>query len=161
MTAAADPDAVRRITLAADFASLETVRAFVAQAARDGALREAEVYAVQLAVDEAFTNIIEHAYQGESPELVECTCQVGGDRLTITLRDCGAPFNPWEIPDPDLDASLEDRTAGGLGLFFMRQMMDEVHFEFIPATADQRGCNILTMSKRRGSRPGRDQEGRA
>jgi serine/threonine-protein kinase RsbW len=65
--------------------------------------------------------------------------------LTVVLRDKGRFFDPTSVPDPDLQANLEDRTGGGLGLYFMRQLMDEVHFEFTPGSG-----NLLTMVKRKG-----------
>ena len=57
------------------------------------------------------------------------------------------PFNPADIPDPDISADLEERQEGGLGLFFMHNLMDEVHFQFIPPANGQEGVNILTMVK--------------
>ncbi len=131
------------------FTSLDEVRSFVANEAELYGLASREVYAVQLAVDEAFTNIVEHAYGGESQEKIECTCQITEEGLIITLRDCGKQFNPLEVPDPNLEADLEEREIGGLGLFFMRQLMDEVSFTFIPQSGDKAGCNLLRMVKRK------------
>jgi serine/threonine-protein kinase RsbW len=131
----------------ARFESLSDVRDFVAQAAQDCGLKESAVYSVQMAVDEAFTNIIEHAFGGECQEEIECTCQIKVDQLRITLRDCGNAFNPFSVPEPNLTAELEEREVGGLGLYFMRQLMDEVHFTFLPGENDQNGCNVLTMVK--------------
>ena len=144
-----DENTVHSMTYSARYENLEDVRDFVGQAAETCGLSLASIYKVELAVDEAFTNIIEHAYGGESYEEIQCTCKIGEDGLTVTLRDCGRPFDPQSVPDPDLDASLEEREPGGLGLFFMRQLMDEVHFSFIPAVAGKGGCNLLTMVKRR------------
>jgi serine/threonine-protein kinase RsbW len=141
-----DPN-TRTATYIARFENLSDVRDFVAQAAADCGLKESAVYSVQLAVDEAFTNIIEHAFGGECQEEIECTCQIKADGLKITLRDCGKPFNPLSVPEPDLNAGLEQRQVGGLGLYFIRQLMDEVHFTFLPGENDQNGCNILTLVK--------------
>ena len=143
--AATDPK-VRKATYPARYESLSELRKFARRAAKATGLSEKAVYAVQMAVDEAFTNIIEHAYGGESDEKVECQCVIGEDGLTIWMRDCGTGFNPEDIKDPDLDAPLEERTAGGLGLFFMRQLMDEVQFSFKQGEEGQ-DCNILKMVK--------------
>ena len=62
----------------------------------------------------------------------------------MILRDYGRPFDPASVPEPDLHASLEDRRGSGLGLYFMRQLMDKVHFEFTPDSG-----NVLTMVKRK------------
>lgn len=146
-------DPTRSAKFPANFASLEAVRGFVGDAAEACGLGSQSVYAVQLAVDEAFTNIIEHAYGGESQkEKIECTCKIGNESLTVVIRDCGRPFDPTEVPDPNLKASLEDREEGGLGLFFMRQLMDEVTFSFNHELDNHTRCNILTMVKHKGRR---------
>ena len=126
------------------FDSLAAIGEFVTRAAEAASLDARAVYSVQMAVDEACSNIIEHAYGGEGRGNIECTCHVDEDGLTVVLRDEGRPFDPTSVPAPDLHASLEDRTGGGLGLYFMRQLMDEVHFEFAPGSG-----NSLTMVKRR------------
>jgi len=137
------------VTYTAQFENLEPVREFVGQAARNSGLNDAAVYAVQLAVDEAFSNIIEHAYNGECEEKIDCTCQILASGLAVTLRDCGKPFDPLAIPDPELDADLEDRDIGGLGLYFIRNLMDEVSFSFALEAETGKQCNVLRMIKRR------------
>ena len=141
------------ITLSAQFKNLEELRNFVGRHAVAYKLNEKQVYQVQLAVDEAFTNIVEHAYGGECQEKIKCTCRITDQGLEITMQDCGNTFKPAEIPDPDLHADLEEREVGGLGLFFIRQLMDEVEFVFITETEPVRECNLLRMVKRRGSSP--------
>ena len=127
------------------FDSLADIGEFVTRAAEAAGLDEDAVYAVQIAVDEACSNIIEHAYGGEGRGAIECTCQVCDDALAVTLRDQGRPFDPSGVPEPDLNAELKDRTGGGLGLYFMRQLMDEVRFAFTPGSG-----NIVTLVKRVG-----------
>ena len=146
----ADPDKKEwTAVFPARYDSLDAIRDFVGQAAEVCCMDKKSVYAVQMATDEACTNIIEHAYAGESDNTIECTCRVTGSEITVILSDCGLTFNPNEIPSPELTGDLEERSAGGLGLFFMHQLMDDVHFEFIPAVGDQPACNILTMTKRK------------
>ena len=126
------------------FDSLAQIREFVARAAGAAGLGPAAVYAVEMAVDEACTNIIEHAYGSEGRGDIECTCQPDTEGLTVTLRDYGRPFDPSGVPKPDTNASLEGRTEGGLGLYLIRELMDEVHFEFTPDSG-----NVLTLVKRK------------
>jgi serine/threonine-protein kinase RsbW len=133
-------------TFPARFDSLAAVSEFVTRAAEAAGLDARAVYAVQLAVDEACTNIIEHAYGGEGRGDIECTCMVNENGLTVILRDYGRPFDPTSVPEPDLHASIEDRKVRGLGLYFIRQLMDQVRFEF---TADS--GNVLTVVKRKES----------
>jgi len=128
------------------FDSLGAIGEFVSRAAEDAGLDARAAYAVQVAVDEACTNIIEHAYGGEGRGDVECTCRIDDDGLTVVLRDCGCPFDPTRVPQPDLQANLEDRSRSGLGVYLMQRLMDEVCFELSPDSS-----NVLTMVKRRGT----------
>ena len=144
-----DAQATRSVILTAQFENLELVREFVGDVATDSGLKPSAVYAVQLAVDEAFSNIIEHAYGGECLENVQCSCEITDEALVVKLRDCGQAFRPGKVPTPDLTADLEDRKIGGLGLYFMRQLMDEVDFIFTTDPETGKPCNILKMVKRK------------
>lgn len=137
------------VTYTARFENLDRVRDFVGDQAERSGFEPAAVYAVQLAVDEAFSNIIEHAYGGESDEEIECQVQTGRKEMVISLRDCGKPFEPDDVPQPDLTAELEEREIGGLGLYFIRQLMDEVEFSFVTHPDTGRYCNLLRMVKRK------------
>ena len=127
----------------AQFEALDAIRDFVAAAARLAGLDEREIYNVQLAADEAASNIVEHAYHGVSDGEIEIATEVVDAGLQIVIRDHGKPFDPEAIEEPDLDAALEDRVIGGLGLLFMRKLMDELQFSYAPETG-----NTLTMLKR-------------
>jgi serine/threonine-protein kinase RsbW len=138
------------LKLFADISQLPTIRDFVARAGSDIGLDEWGVYSLKLAVDEACTNIVQHAYGGQGGE-IEVTVEAEEEGVRITLLDWGEAFDPGSIPTPDITASLEQRPLGGLGLFLMRQLMDEVHFEF-----DADRGNRLTMKKNfqgRGGNP--------
>jgi len=139
----------RSIVLTAQFENLDWVREFVGRAATDSGLKPSSVYAVQLAVDEAFSNIIEHAYGGECLENVQCSCEITDEALVVKLRDCGQSFRPGKVPTPNLTTDLQNRKIGGLGLYFMRQMMDDVDFIFTTDPETGRPCNILKMVKRK------------
>ena len=127
------------------YESLAALSDYVSKQAMAAGLDEKEVYAVQLAVDEAATNIIDHAYGGEDRGEIECTCTIRGTELTVTLKDQGDSFIPEEIPDLPVGVPLEKVSPGGAGLFLMKKLMDEVHFEF------QEDGNVLTMTKRKKS----------
>jgi serine/threonine-protein kinase RsbW len=131
----------------ATFENLDNVREFVKEAADQCGLTGFAIYAAQLAVDEAFSNIIEHAYGGECQQEIECTCLTSKKGLTIQLKDCGRPFDPTSVPEPDIKADLEDRGIGGLGLYFIRQLMDEVDFRFSIDLETGKQCNVLWMVK--------------
>jgi anti-sigma regulatory factor (Ser/Thr protein kinase) len=145
-----DKQATRSRKFPAQFESLDHIREFVGSAAQDCGLDSKAVYQVQLAVDEASSNIIEHAYGGPNEQLqLECSCQLRPDELEVTLSDCGRPFNPDAVAAPDLDAELQERPDSGLGLFFMHQLMDEVDFTFVPLSGNGQSCNLVRMVKRK------------
>lgn len=133
----------------AQYSYLDEVRDFIKTKAEIYGLDSSQTYAVELAVDEAFTNIIEHAYGGECAEEIECTCLISNDGLVITMKDCGRTFDPAAVPEPNLEADLEDRQVGGLGLFFIRRLMDDVQFSIQPSGYDNRDCNVIRMVKRK------------
>ncbi len=123
--------------------NLEGICDFVSHCANNAGLTESEVYAVQLAVDEASTNIIEHGYGQECPSRIDITCEPVEGGIRVVIFDDAAPFDPTSIPNPDINVSLEDVKPRGLGIFLMRKMMDEVSYE----TSPDKG-NTLTMIKR-------------
>ncbi len=130
----------RTVVLPALYASLERIGIFVNQVSKEAGFNEADCYKVQLAVDEACSNIIEHAYGGEATgEDITCTCKITEDDLIVELFDHGQAFDPAEIPPPNVTAALHARETGGLGLYFMRQLMDEVLFSFSPGSKDKNG----------------------
>src|SRR5262245_415745 len=130
------------ITVPATLESLARISDFITDATGRVGLDEHTAWQVQLAVDEAATNIIQHGYDTAVPGEIELQWRVEDDRLVVTLRDSGRRFNPDDVPPPDISSPLEERQAGGLGLYLMNKLMDTVEFTF----GDPRG-NFLTMSK--------------
>jgi serine/threonine-protein kinase RsbW len=135
---------MKTVQFAARFEHLDAMREFVGTIARKGGFSEKDVYNIQLATDEAASNIIEHAYQNMPGNVLELSCGMKGDVITVTLTDYGDSFDPSEVPVPDLKADLSDRKIGGLGLFLMRKLMD--HIDYRPGTHKS---NVLTMTKRK------------
>jgi anti-sigma regulatory factor (Ser/Thr protein kinase) len=97
---------------------------------------------VHLVIDEACTNIIKYAY-GESVGPVKLVMAINRDELVIVLNDRGKQFDPRSVPPPDLEADVENRKIGGLGVHLINRLMDEVSYSF-----DDRSGNTLTMKKR-------------
>ena len=133
---------MKKITLSGRYKNLVKISEFVRQAAQEAKLDGFAIYSVETAVEEACANIIEHAYDGEGRGDIECSCEVNDSGLVVCLHDHGKPFNPETVHEPNLHVSLKKRKSHGLGLFIMRQWMDEVKFDFSP----DRG-NLLTMVK--------------
>ncbi len=118
------------LTIAGNYQNLTAIGQFVTHWAIESGLDERAVYAVQMAVDEACSNIIEHAYGGEGKGDIELHCRKLDDGLEVTIRDQGRHFDPAAIDAPNIHAPLEERGEGGLGVFLMRELMDSVSFEF-------------------------------
>jgi serine/threonine-protein kinase RsbW len=122
--------------------NLEKICDYVTHYANQAGLTEAEVYAVQLAVDEAATNIIEHGYGQECPNRIDVTCEILENGLKVMIYDDAEPFDPASVPEPEINVSLEEIKPRGLGIFFMRKMMDDVKYEASSVLG-----NTLTMIK--------------
>ncbi len=140
----------RRQTLTVDgyYKNLKKIADFVTAAARQAGMDEDEVYAVQMAVDEACTNIIEHAYGGEGRGKIRLTCQPLPNGLQVTIHDQGRPFDPAKVPVLNPNSPAETRSPGGMGLFFIYRLMDRVEFQ--PSSA---GENRLVLVKQRKTQP--------
>jgi serine/threonine-protein kinase RsbW len=137
-------------TFPAQYKSLQGIREFVSQQASGHGFSSNEVYTIQIAADEAFTNIIEHAYGGECVKDIECACIAGENEFTVTMIDTGIPFDPTEIPEPDTSIPLEERDIGGLGVHLMRIYMDEVQFGRVQKSGPEGDSfNQLVMVKRK------------
>lgn len=133
----------RHLSVPGRFDRLEQVGHLVADAAKEAGFDEADVNRCQLAVDEACTNIIEHGYGGEDRGKIEIACESQRGELTITIWDQAKRFDPNAAPPPKLGANIENLGIGGLGLYFMRQVMDRVEFSY------ENGGNKLVLVKRK------------
>jgi serine/threonine-protein kinase RsbW len=103
---------------------------------------EDDILDTQLAVEEAITNIIEHGY-GEAGGGITISCRAENGIIEVQLEDRAAPFDPLSLPEPDLVSEVEDRKIGGLGIFLIRQVMDDIRYRF------DEGKNILLLTKRK------------
>lgn len=133
------------LTVPARLESLALISEFITEATARAGLDEHAAWQVQLAVDEASTNIIQHGYDEGSSGMLDLTWRVDGADFVVTLHDFGRRFNPDDVPAPDITSPLEERQTGGLGIYLMTRLMDSVRYEF----DDTRG-NLLTMTKRIG-----------
>ena len=100
------------------------------------------IFLVKLATEEIYCNIVKYAYvDGKSD--VQLSYTISENPLSIKIRflDCGAPFNPLCVEEPDLSTDAQDRPLGGLGIFLVKKSMDEVNYRY------HNGNNILTLKK--------------
>ena len=133
---------VRQLIVRGRYENIPTITSFVGEAAEAAGLGDSGVFHCQMAVDEACTNVIEHAYGGEDVGDIHITCTVGPGLCEIDVFDQGKPFVPDEIPEPNTQTSIEELKPGGIGLHIMRQVMDTVDFSFTDSG------NRLHMMKR-------------
>jgi len=132
-----------RFTYRNDLSELEKLARDLESFGEEHAVNPAVVHAFNLCLDEILTNIVSYGFEDGSEHEIHLDLTEKDEVVTATLVDEGKPFNPLtDAKDPDLDASVEDREIGGLGIFFMKQMMDAVDYERVD------GRNCLTMSKR-------------
>ncbi|HSR34499.1 MAG TPA: ATP-binding protein [Anaerolineae bacterium] len=130
------------MNLYADLPQLGAIREFVAQAGRELNVEECVVPDLQLAVEEICANSIQHGYNGQGGP-IEVTVEAVEGGIQITVKDWGISFDPQAVPIPDVEAPLEQRPLGGLGLFLVRKLMDEVRFEFDGV----RGNSVVMMKQ--------------
>jgi anti-sigma regulatory factor (Ser/Thr protein kinase) len=105
-------------------------------------LPQAVAKELRLIAEEGISNIILYAYESGEERRIEVTVSCNGGEVRLELRDDGKPFNPLDAPNPDLDAPLETRPEGGLGIYLMRSLTDEMSY------ARESGRNVLILKKR-------------
>jgi len=123
--------------------NLALISDFVTSLAGRLHLDDDQTFALQMAVDEACANVMEHAYAGKNDGTIRICCHADQDEVVVTIHDRGKPFDPQSVPRPDEAAPLHERQNGALGLYLMEKLMDSVGFEFDPIHG-----NTLTMRKK-------------
>ena len=106
---------------------------------------EAMIYRVHLVLEELSLNIMNYGYaDSDGDKQIEITLASDAETLTITIVDEGRPFDPIkDAPEPNTDAAVEDRQIGGLGVYLVKTMMDEMHYR------REKGKNRLILVTRR------------
>ena len=100
------------------------------------------LYAVNLALDEVVTNVVRHAFKDAKEQEVIARVSATSGEVTTEVSDTGRAFNPLDVPPPNLDAPLSERTLGGLGIHLVRSLMDSIEYR------RDGEKNVLTMRKR-------------
>ncbi len=130
------------LSINSDVSNLGAVAEFITNAAQSNELNERDIYNVQMAVDEAVTNVIQHAYRGRTDGRIDIFCERQGNDLIVEIVDSGNPFDASKVPTPRTRGPLSRRNIGGLGVFFMKKLMDKVEF-----TSKAGGGNRVRMVK--------------
>ena len=139
------PDLALSLSVPCNLASLSQVRDFVRQHAQQAGLEAQQIYKLGLAVDEIATNAISHGYEeSETSGELALTAEIDDTMLRILLEDTAPPFDPTTRVTPDnLDKPLEQREAGGLGVFLAGQNVDEFAYHY----TNGRNCYTLAMHR--------------
>ena len=134
-----------KLKVEAALENLSVISSAVSEAMKQAKIDAAIIPGILLAVDEACTNIALYAYP-ERKGYIRLTCWLNHDDFVISIEDKGKPFDPCSAPPPKLDANLDDRRAGGLGIYFIQTFMDEISYKYDPKIGNQ-----LTMRKHIGT----------
>ena len=133
---------MKELTIAATVENIETVTDFVNQQLEELACPMKAQMQINIAIDELFSNIAHYSY---NPEIGQATVRVevmeNPLAVSITFIDNGVPFDPLSKEDPDLTLSAEERQIGGLGIYMVKESMDEIIYEY------KDGQNILSIKK--------------
>ena len=134
---------MNELTLPAIVENLDTVMGFVEERLEEYGCPMKTMMQVSLAVEEIYVNIAHYAYNPEvGPATILVEVHEEPLEVLITFVDKGKPYDPLAAKDPDTTLSLEERVEGGLGIFLVKQTMDDVHYEY------KDGRNILRIIKR-------------
>jgi serine/threonine-protein kinase RsbW len=117
--------------------NLSSLRDFISDNANNAGLGTDDIDDIILAVDEACTNIIKHAYKSVPDGEIIIEINYNSRKFTIKLIDHGNSFDPESVPVPDLQKYLRQRKVGGLGLYLMRTLMDDVKYISVPGEYNQ------------------------
>ena len=125
-----------------DIHELSMMNQFLEEAGEELGLSTAFMMSLNLVMEEAVSNIIFYAYKGDVEDAVDISLVREGGELIVTLIDHGISFDPTLRKAPDITLSAEDRPIGGLGIFLIKKIMDEVSYQRV----DER--NVFIMKKK-------------
>lgn len=112
--------------------NLSKIREFISSNASEAGFSKDEIDNIILAVDEACTNVIKHAYKYSPDEDIMIEIKYNKSAFTVTIEDKGISFDPNLIPSPDLQKYHREHRVGGLGMYLMKTLMDEVKYMSVP-----------------------------
>ncbi|MDQ3013115.1 MAG: ATP-binding protein [Acidobacteriota bacterium] len=123
--------------------NLALIREFVTSIGRQATLSDEDLTNLELAVDEACANVIEHAYGHDTTKDVSVRATFDDEKLMISVIDEGRGFDPGNVQQDSVEQLVHARKSGGLGIRLIRTLMDEVSYEIVPGQK-----NELHMTKR-------------
>jgi serine/threonine-protein kinase RsbW len=118
------------------------MRNFVEAATRHCGLSEDDVFAFKLAGDEACANIIQHGFEEHEPGFISLAFEAEPQKARLIIRDDGTHFPPDQAESPDLEAECMERRIGGLGIYLIKQLMNNVFYN-----KTESNLNTLVLEK--------------
>lgn len=115
-------------TLNATTKNLSRVRNFVSSQAKKHGFKDNQINDIRLAVDEACTNVIKHAYRYDETKEFNVDLEFDNSSLLIEITDYGAGFNPSKYEAPNLQKRIKQKKRGGMGIFLIKNLMDELTY---------------------------------
>ena len=132
----------KTIILANEISEISRLYDFIEEIGNEFSLTPDVIFNLNLVLEEAVVNIINYAYPKEEHQSIYLSASLHEGSVIFVLTDTGKEFDPTMVPDADITMSAEERQIGGLGIFLIRQIMNEVKYERIE------GKNVLTLEKK-------------
>ena len=132
----------KSIILTNDISEISKLNEFVEEIGNEFSLTPDVVFNVNLVLEEAIVNVINYAYPKEEHQYIYLSAHVHEGSIVFVLTDTGKEFDPTLAPEADITLSADEREIGGLGIFLIRQIMNEVRYQRIE------GKNVLTLEKK-------------
>jgi anti-sigma regulatory factor (Ser/Thr protein kinase) len=132
----------KSITLANDIAEISRLATFIEEVGEAFELTPDVIFNLNLVIEEAVVNVINYAYPKEEHQSIYLSANLHNGSIVFVLTDTGKEFDPTQAPEADITLSAEERPIGGLGIFLIRQIMNEVKYQRID------GKNVLTLEKK-------------
>ena len=132
----------KSIILTNDISEINKLSEFVEEIGNELSLAPDVVFNLNLVLEEAVVNIINYAYPKEDHQSIYLSATLHEGSIILVLTDTGVEFDPTMAPEADITLSAEERPIDGLGIFLIRQIMNEVRYDRID------GKNVLTMEKK-------------
>lgn len=133
---------MKTISLETTKGNLEKLQNLIEKEMEGESYDEKKLLKLQMAVEEVYVNIVNYAYESDAG-LVAVTWEKRENplRLWIEFRDGGTPFDPLQEPNVDITLGAEERKIGGLGIFLVKKMVDQISYQY------HKGQNVLAMEK--------------
>ncbi len=131
------------LTVPSSTENLALIRDFVTSVGKQARMSDVDISNLELAVDEACANVIEHAYGHDRTKEVTIRAIFDESEMRISVIDSGRGFDPSQVQSETLDQLINERKSGGLGMRLIKTLMDDVRYEIVPGQK-----NELHMTKK-------------